>query len=119
MAFYDEMQNIATGLLTEFNQGVIEYGRITPGSGPDYNPGPSTIVWTTLKGATARGVSQKYVSLSLAVATDKQVVMVADQLVPDIKDKVRIDGVELKIVHIDPKPSAGTVAAYILIVRKG
>lgn len=119
MAFYDDMQNIATELLTEFKQGKIEYGQLTPGAGPADNPGPSTIAWQTLKGATARGVSQKYVSLSLAVATDKQVIMLANQIVPDVRDSVRIDGEELKLVHIIPRPAAGTVAAYTLIVRKG
>lgn len=119
MAFYEDMQKIASDLLTEFKQGVIEYGRITPGAGPADNPGPSTITWQTLKGAVARGVSQKYIASSLAVATDQQITMSADQLVPNIRDKAKIDGVELKIVHVLPRPAAGTVAAYTLIVRKG
>lgn len=119
MTFYQEMQDIATNLLTEFNQGVIEYGVITPGGGPVDNPGPSVTTWTTLKGAVAKGVSEKYVRLSLAVATDLQVtMMVTAGIVPDMKDMVRIDGVQSKIVAIAPKPAAGTVAAYILIVRK-
>lgn len=118
MAFYEDMQNIASNLLTEFKQGVIEYGRLTPGAGPADDPGASSIAWQTLKGAVARGVSQKYIALSLAVATDKQITMSAE-LVPDIRDKARIDGEELKIVHIVARPAAGTVAAYTLIVRKG
>jgi hypothetical protein len=118
MTFYQDMQKIATTLLGEFNQGVIEYGKVTPGNGPVDNPGPSSYAWTTVK-ATARGVSEKYIRMSMAVATDLQVTMaVTAGIVPNMKDVVRIDGVVCKITSIIPKPAAGTVAAYILIVRK-
>lgn len=118
MAFYQDMQNIATELLDEFKQGLIEYGRITPGSGPADDPGPSVITWSTVK-AVARGVSFKYAQLSMVVETDLQVTMAADQISnPDMRDFVRIDGVALKIVHIVAKPAAGVTAAFILIVRK-
>lgn len=118
MAFYQDMQNIATELLDDFKQGLIEYGRITPGSGPADDPGPSVITWSTVK-AVARGVSFKYAQLSMVVETDLQITMAADQLTPDMRDMVRIDGgTAMKIVHIVAKPSAGIPAAFILIVRK-
>jgi hypothetical protein len=120
MAFYQEMQDIATELLTEFGQGVIRYGKIIPGAGTVDNPGPSTIQWVTFKGATARGVSARYVMRSLAVGTELQVVIpVQSGAEPDMRDVIEIDGVRYKITYIDRKPAAGTPVAYILIIKKG
>lgn len=118
MTIYQEMQDIAADVLAEFKQGVIEFGRVTPGAGPVDNPGPSSTVWTPYNG-TARGVRSKYVADGLAVATDLQTIMPAKLgIVPDQRDFVRIDGVPHKIVHISPRPAAGTAVVYLLIVRK-
>ncbi len=118
MTFYNDMQNIASTLLGKFSQGLIEYGTVTNGSGPVDNPGAAVIDWKTVK-ATAKGVSEKYVKMSLAVATDLQVVMaVTPGIIPDIKDLIRIDNVVCKITSVIPKPAAGIPAAYILIVKK-
>lgn len=120
MTFYEEMQGIATGLLTEFKQGVIQIAKITPGSGPKNNPGPSTETLTTLKGAVARGVKFKYVQSGMAVASDLQVThAVQDGVTPAIDGFVYIDGVKYKIVNIVDKPAAGTKVVHTLIVRKG
>lgn len=121
MSIYDEMQGVASELLGEFKQGIIQYIRIVPGSGPVDNPGPSTQVATTIN-ATARGVDQKYVGTTaqdgkLIVATDKTVVMPADTVKPDITGFVSIDGKRAKVMSVEPRPAAGVAAVYILVVR--
>lgn len=118
MTIYQEMQDIAADVLNEFKQGVIEFGRVTPGNGPVDNPGPSSTVWTPYDG-TARGVRSKYVEDGLAVASDLQTIMPAKLgIVPHQRDFVRIDGVPYKIVHVIAKPEAGTAVVYTLIIRK-
>lgn len=116
MSFYEEMQQIATSLLVEFDQGGIAIVRETPGTGPEGNPGPSTRTTTVLNGAVARGVSFKYVSQNLAAAEDLQVTMRADGIKPEQGDFVTIDGTEHKIKQIIAQPAAGIPAVYVLIV---
>lgn len=119
MAFYDDMQAVASEILAEFKQGIIEYVKITPGVGPIDNPGAPTILKTELD-AAARGVQFKYVQNSLAVASDGQVTAaVHPDVVPNVKDFIDLDGIRHKIVSIIPKPLVGTTVAWIFIVRKG
>lgn len=119
MTFYDDMQGIATELLTEFKQGVISYVKVTPGSGPAHNPGPSVPVPTLLQGAVSRGIAWKYVNSGLGVASDLQVThSVQAGVVPEINGFYDIDGLRYKVVNIVKKPAAGTTVAYVAIVRK-
>ncbi len=120
MPFYDEMRDIATELLTEFKQGTIKYISITPGNGPDYDPGPSTPdAPITIPASVARGVSFKYVNGGLAVASDLQVTIDVSVATPDMSGYFTIDDVKYKIVQIINKPSAGTPVARVVIIRKG
>lgn len=119
MSFYDEMQNIASGVLKEFKQGIIHYVELVPGSGPIDNPGPSTKVLHELD-AVARGVSYKYVKDGLALSTDLTVTAaVLTGVTPSPKGFIRIDGIEYKIVQDISTPAAGTRAVWKWIVRKG
>ena len=119
MSIYDEMQQVAKDVFGEFKQGVIQYVKITKGSGPVDDPGPSSDTLYTIN-ATATGVTMKYVNMNLAVASDLQIPAPVDnRYTPDIKDAVTVDGVRHKIIHIDRKPAAGTPVLYILIIRKG
>lgn len=122
MAFdYGEMQGIARELLTEFKQGTIQIEKVTPGNGPVYKPGPSGTSFTTVPGAVARNVKGEYVTLGLAVATDRQFTMApfADAVKNPVEtDFVLVDGVRFKIVKILPVPPAGTVVVYHVIFRK-
>jgi hypothetical protein len=120
MTIYSEMQGVATELLTEFKQGVIQYVQIVPGSGPAYNPGPSQEIPVTINGATAGGISFKYVKMGLGVAGDMQINMaVQANITPAINGFVKIDGVQYKITQIIPKPAAGIPVTYTLIAKKG
>lgn len=115
--FYQEMQGVASDLLREFNQGVIEYVALTPGNGPPDNPGPPTETPTTIN-AVARGVSFKYVDGTNILRSDLQITMPGDGVVPDPKGFIRVDGKQFKIVEIRRKPAAGTPVAFVVIFRK-
>jgi hypothetical protein len=119
MTFYDDMQAIATEVLTEFAQGVVKYVQIVPGNGPVDNPGPSTRNEFIIP-ATATGVQFKYVQTGLAVASDLQVIAPIDpRFTPDLKGSVEIDGKPFKIVAVQPIPPAGTPVVNVLILRNG
>ncbi|AHJ10701.1 hypothetical protein P106B_18 [Rhizobium phage vB_RglS_P106B] len=119
MGFYDEMQNIASDVLSEFKQGTINYIKIVPGAGPADDPGPSTPTPYALD-AVAKGVSFKFVKDGLALSTDLTVTAaVRSDLVPDMKGFIEIDGVRYKIVQDISTPAAGTRAVWKWIVRKG
>lgn len=134
--FYGEMQIVASGILQEFKQGLIEYVRITKGDGPEDNPGKSLETKYILDGA-ARGVKSKYVQQGLAVASDLQVVasvnvfdiennsvkLVTNPVsVNDVKLEqsgfIDLDGERFKIVEILPRPAVGTTVANVMIIRK-
>jgi hypothetical protein len=120
MGFYDEMQQIATGLLTEFNQGIISYVKSIPGNGPVDDPGAPTLTVYTLVGAVAKGVSKKFVDSGLAVVSDKQVTAAVDpRFIPDMNGHMIIDGNQYKILGIFQVPEAGTPSAFIYVVHKG
>jgi hypothetical protein len=117
MTIYDEMQGIATELLTEFKQGIISYVKTVPGNGPVDDPGNPTITRYSING-TASGVQFRYVQNGLALASDKQVIAPVDsRYTPNMKDNVEVDGLPYKIVQIVKKPDAGTPVAYLLILR--
>lgn len=124
MSLYDDAQAVASDVLAEFKQGTITYIRVTPGNGPVHNPGPAVETSFTLD-ATARGVKFKYVQNGLALATDEQITsavhpaLIADFAAETVtRGFVTIDGKRRKIVQAIQKPSAGTPAVFVLIVRK-
>lgn len=121
MTFYEDMQNIATELLIEFKQGIIQYVSITPGNGPAHNPGPPVIgAPITLIGAVARGAKYKYILKGQAIASDLQVTH-SIQAGVDVKmdEIIIVDNVKYKVVHIEQKPASGVKVAETLIIRKG
>ena len=119
MSLYDDVQKVVQDVLPQFSQGVIRYGALTSGSGPVDNPGQSSINFTLLNGAVARGVQFRYVQNGLAVASDMQVTMsVQTDVTPKQKDFIEIDGKRYKIEQVIAKPAAGTVVAYTLIIRR-
>ena len=122
MSIYDEMQKIASDVLSdpEFKQGVISYVRIVPGSGPEDDPGPANEIITPVLGGVVRGVSYKYVKDGLALSTDKIVTMpVVASIVPNMRDFIEVDGERLKIVQDISTPAAGVRVVWKFIVRKG
>lgn len=116
--FYGEMQGVARDVLTEFNQGKIEYVALTPGTGPAQNPGEPTEQAYTIPGAV-RGVKFKYIDNSTIVQSDQQATMaVSADVTPNMAGFMRVDGVRYKIIAIKPIPPAGTPVANVIIFRK-
>jgi hypothetical protein len=119
MSLYDDLQKVTQDILSEFKQGLIEYGALISGDGPNDDPGPSILQYMTLNGAVARGVQTRYVQSGLAVSSDIQVTMsVQTGVTPAQKDFVKIDGVRYKVQEVIKKPAAGTVVAFTLILRR-
>lgn len=109
MSFYGDMQAIATGLLTEFDQGGLSLDKYTPGSGrPTYTSQP-------FPGA-ARGVTSEHLKDSMVEATDL-VVTVPAAMTPAAEDRVTVNGRSHQIIKIIRMPAAGIVAAWQVIVR--
>lgn len=124
-AFYNRMQGIATNLLTRFNQGVIELGKVTPGTGPIQNPGPSTTVWTLLKGA-ARAPNYKEQQADKENLIKSGDLIVVSKIVagvtPAMGDTVRFGGPSgqtWRVVACGPVPAVGIPVAWKLHVRRG
>lgn len=115
--FYGGMQGIASSLLKDFKQGVIEYVAMTPGIGPPDNPGPPQETSYPINGV-ARGVKFTYIDNAHIVGSDLQVTMPGDGVMPDMQGFIRMDGTKYKIVKIIPKPAAGTPVAFTVIIRK-
>jgi len=116
--FYDEMQKIASDLLGEFQQGEVSYIGVTAGTGETPDDPAQPVEIATVVNATVRGVLWKYVQAGLATATDLQVTMPANTVVPSIEGFFTIDGARYKIVQIDRRPAAGVAAVYICVVRR-
>ena len=118
MGFYDDMQDIASDVIGEFEQGTVGYVTLTPvaGATPDA-PGTPTETVTTIN-ATVSPVWTKHVDGTHVVVTDKMVVTPAGVVTPDMDDQVRIDGVDHKIVRIRNIPEAGTAVVHHIIVRR-
>lgn len=116
--FYQKMQNTAQTLFKKFNQGQIAYVIETPGTGPADNPGTPTPVTIPLTGATARGVSYKFLKNSDVLTTDLEVHLPGG--IVDVKPQgyFTIDGVPHKIVQIERIPAAGIAVAWTVVVRK-
>ena len=119
MTIYDELEVIASGLMKEFKQGVIQLVKVTPAGGPIDNPGEPVLTFYELD-AVARGVQFKYIRDSLAMAGDLQITSaVLDGVTVHPRDSIDIDGERYKIVNIIPVPAAGTRVVWKFIVRKG
>ena len=125
MAFYDDMQGIATDLLTQFNQGVISLIVVTPGNGPPSNPGPPVrSAPMFLKGAASaafsvRGASKTYSDGTHIQRGDiKVTTKVLSGIDPKLTDKITLDGKEYNIIHFNKIPETGTTVAWVFFVRR-
>lgn len=117
MSFYATMQGVARDLLRTFDQGGIVYSVATPGGGPAHAPLPTTYTDMPING-TVRGVTAEYVDNVHVLATDLMLTIPGGVVTPKVEDVVKLGGVAHSIVRIMPKPATGTVAAYLLVLRK-
>jgi hypothetical protein len=127
--FYGEMADIATDLLTEFQQATVKLVRTGTTGGKPYNPVAGQSVKYTFKGATVRGVSSKYIDGKDIITTDMQVslsvaqfdetgAVVSPSVRPLVTDKLEINGKLFNIIADKTVPPAGVAVAYIIIFRK-
>ena len=119
MTFYNDLRNVASGLLQEFSQGTVEVGRpVTVTGANEWSPPATSVQWTRIN-AVARGVSQRYVDGVNILATDLQITADMGAYSPQAGDRIRIDGVPASVLRIERIPAAGTAIAYRLFVRGG
>ena len=115
--FYEEMQSVASSVLSDFAQGAVQYVEMTPGAGPPDDPGPASETLHSIN-AAVRGVSFKYIDGANVLSSDLQLTMPGDGVEPTMSGFIRVDGKSYKIVAIIRKPAAGTVVAWAVIFRK-
>jgi len=117
VTFYSDLRNVASGLLREFAQGVVEVGRpVTVPGATEWAAPTTTVQWTPVN-AVARGVSQKYVDGESIVATDLQMTVDFGDYDPAAGDRIRVDGREVSVLRFDRIPAAGTTVAWRVFVR--
>lgn len=111
--FYDNMQGVATELLTEFSQGTMSYNYITGGTSPF--DGPTTVTAVPFKGA-ATGVAFKYRN-DLVTASDIEITAAVFEPAPLPNGTVTIDGTERQVLSVMAIPPAGTPSIYKIFVK--
>lgn len=113
MSLYDEMQDVATDLLTDFKQGTIVYRAPTAGAN-DWDP--VTYTDTPVQGGTVSGVSQRYVT-DLITTSDLHAILPVFGATPTNAGRLVIDSVERQIISVQPSPAAGTVVCWHVFVK--
>lgn len=124
--FYGEMQDVATELLTEFQQGTVVLVRNTEvpvevdESRPwdvERNPEEDQPERVTLQ-AAVRTIESKYLKNERLRATDLQITFAVPSVTPLETDQFEVDGVLCTTVGSRTLPAAGTPVAYIFFVRR-
>lgn len=118
MGFYEDMQGVATDLLTEFAQGQVTITRVTPGTpDPDapWVPVEPTTETVTLAAAVKR-VEQRFVNGTTVVGTEDQAMFAVPGFEPDMACEFTVDGRRRILKDLIRIPAAGTPVAYIAIV---
>lgn len=116
--FYQDMQEIATDLLTEFNQGTIKIIRDTFPNAKPYDPGEPVPTEYSFKGVT-RGVSKKFVDGTFILESDLQATLAySSEIVINPKtDRIKVDNIEYQILSVKNTPASGTIVSIIIIYR--
>ena len=116
---YRRMRGVADSLLgpkSRFAQGALALRRTIPGSGPPYDPGPSTTVDYPLSGAVG-GAGVQHADGTLVQVGDKRAVVAVPEVEPLTSDRLVIDGREFSIRKIERKPEAGEAVAFVIYAR--
>lgn len=123
MAFYEDMQKLASSVMKEFKQGSVKLIQYSETKGGTLDE-PSELAEKVYNlDATVSGVSFKYLINSYAVASDLTVTAgVIQGVTPTINDFIEIEGVRHKIIRdISAAPNAvnGKPVVWRFICRKG
>jgi len=118
MAFYDDMQQIATDLLSgEFKQGTIRHWRQGASTGSGLDPQPAAPTYTTMPGAVCRGVESQYVQDGYISQSDQQVTASIFGVDPTNADKIEVDGVLREIIKVERIPASGTLVCWKIFIK--
>lgn len=118
MGFYDDMQELATDLLTEFNQGTVQYEEIIPANGPWDDPGQPTSKLHDIPGAVTRAAEFRYIDNTSIFSTTTQVTFnVIPDLVIDDLDVLVLDGDRRTVIRFMQIPETGTPVVYKVFVK--
>jgi hypothetical protein len=109
---YASMQATATGILNEFQQGIVSIRRETkvPGANP-WDPPTITTVDTQVLAAVRR-MHERYVNGAMVKEEGDSVIFNAGSITPLLTDKIVIDGTARAITNLTPIPAAGTPVVY-------
>lgn len=119
MTIYDDLQDVATEILTEFKQDTVQLVKITPGTGPVDDPGTPTETITDLQ-AVVKGASYKYQREGFCVAGDLEMTCaVVAGVTVTLNDFIIVDGKRLKILADVSVPASGTRAVWKFLLRRG
>ncbi len=110
---YDEMQDVATELFTDFQQGVLVLQHWTVDA-TGKRTGNSTSV--PLVGVV-RPVEQQFVDGTRIIDGSDMAVFAVPSVTPLMTDKITVDGRTREIVKIVRVPNAGTAVAYKVMIN--
>lgn len=119
-AFYADMANVALDVITEFQQGVLALERRTPVAGSQpWEPDIPTTQLLPVVGVV-QSVDRRYVDGTTVLATDRMAILPVNSLpanvVPQMSDRLMVDGEPTTIKKIVRVPEAGTIIVYRLIL---
>ena len=106
--FYNEMQGTASELLSEFNQGVIQY---IPTTAPANDWEDAVDGTPVTLDAVALGPSQKYLS-DLITVSDIEITASVFGQTPSNSGRITIDGDEKQIIAVKQIPAAGAPVCW-------
>lgn len=119
MSIYDDLQNVATDLFEEFNQGVVKLVHFmkSDDSSPDEPLNEEKIF-----DLRSVGLGKNFNFLKESFSTEKTLditTSVIPDVVPTIDDFLDVDGVRLKILEFKKVPEIGTPCVWKFTVEKG
>ena len=136
MGFYEDMQGIATDLLTEFKQGTLYLAQTTQAPPDPAKPwlAPTTTTRKFLLNGVLTNVNRKFIDNVTIVAADSQATVAVPGVLTEIDgspaldgatqdiepyagDILIVDGNERAIIAVKRIPDAGTTVALALVVR--
>ena len=126
--FYSDLATMARDLLAPtsvggLGQGTLVLTSITPGV-PDVTqpwlPVTPQTTTQTLRGAV-KGVSSKLIGVEVGgtviVSTDREAITEVPNIAYKAGDLFSVDDKEVRVISVQPIPSAGTVSAVRWIIR--
>jgi hypothetical protein len=119
-AFYRDMANTALGVINDFQQGVLALERRSSVAGAEpWDPDVPTTQTLPVVGVV-QSVDRRLVDGTSILATDRLAILPANALpanvVPQISDRLIVDGEPTTIKKVLRVPEAGIVIVYRLIL---